>query len=180
MKMIGWLRSKERDSQRSKLYKAEGVLIPVTERLSSIEHIEKYVKYIWSLKRVQTAFPKAMRWNTPRVNDGRGRGSAAADTHAIYLPKYFRDTATVLHELAHVITRREYGTKIAGHGWQYCGVYLQLVLYVFGRGAHDILKASMKTHRVRFSEPIKRVITEERREQLRAILVEARAAKRKG
>ena len=67
-----------------------------------------------------------------------------------------REGGIVLHELAHVICQREHGLRVAGHGWQFCSIYLKLALYMMGREAHDALKKEMKVNRVRFTEPRKR------------------------
>jgi hypothetical protein len=84
----------------------------------------------------------------------------------------------VLHELAHTITVREYGVYVAGHGWQFCAVYLGLVLCILGREKHDVLKAAFKAHRIRFTPPRpKRQLMSEQRTQLTERLAAAREAK---
>lgn len=55
----------------------------------------------------------------------------------------------------------------AYHGWEWCEIYLDLVRYMLGRETHLELKQSFKLHRVRFSPPIKRHLTEEARQVLR-------------
>lgn len=164
-----------RDSQRSKVYKAENIAFKghakANESLPEIEDIERYVRHVWSLKRVQDAFPRAVvnwRLGAPAVHDGRGRRSACGAVGFISMPKRARVAWIVLHELAHTISRRiDY--NIAGHGWQYAATYLTLVRLVLGVEAHDLLKAQFKAHRVRYREPRSRApLSPERR----AILVE--------
>lgn len=178
--------SKERDQQRSRVYKAEKVLSKFAEPLPKVNDVERYVKEVWKSKRVQNAFPKAVRpyvhgfgqtyGSEPTVKDGRGIRKAKGHQHWIAIPLWARNSYIVTHELAHTITRREHGTKVAGHGWQYCEIYLTLVLYMLGREAHDVLKASFKQHRVRFTKPRERKpLSPERREQMIAILAYARA-----
>jgi len=57
-------------------------------------------------------------------------------------------------------------------------VLLDLVRFVMGREAHDVLKASFKEHKVRFTAPrAKRQYTPEQLEILRARLAAGREAK---
>lgn len=175
---------KERDSQRSKVYKAENTafanLAIANERHNSVQNIQRFLNYIYSLKRVQDSFPAARlgEWSV-NVKDGRGRRrTACADVRMINMPGFSRISWVICHELSHTITIRELGSRVAGHGWQFCANYLRLVLLVLGREAHDALKAKFKQHRVRFTEPRKRApISPERKAQLLATLAAARAAR---
>jgi putative metallohydrolase (TIGR04338 family) len=171
--------TRERDSQRGKLYRCEGVLRHAGETHESVQDVEKFLRYVWSLKRVRDAFPKATSWDPPGIHHGGGRQNAAADSFRLFLPKWARRTNIILHELAHTITRREYGLGVAGHGWQFCAAYLSLVLYVMGRESHNLLKKSMKAHRVRFKEPRqKKPMDPERRVRMAVILASARAKRK--
>lgn len=171
----------KRDTQRSKVYKAERVAfeghVEANEVLPAVEDIERFVRHVWSLKRVQDAFPRAVvewRLGRPAVHDGRGRKSACGAMGFISMPVWSRKKWVVLHELAHVISRRT-DCYIAGHGWEYAACYLLLVRYVLGVDAHDRLKAEFKAHRVRFREPRKRApLSPERRAALVATLAAAR------
>jgi putative metallohydrolase (TIGR04338 family) len=168
-----------RDSQKAKLYRADDALSDFKEPLPTVKDVERFVKKVWNSGRVQKAFPTATRtWSAPpRVKDGRGTRVARGWTNAISIPGWARRSDVVLHELAHSIHRRE-GLGGAGHGWEYCSVLLTLTLYVFGRDAHDALKAAYKANRVKFRAPKKRApLSEERRSQLRAQLAVARAAR---
>lgn len=161
-----------RDTQRSRVYAAENAAFrgyPVaSDRLADVESIERFVRDVWSRKRVAASFPSVARWqraqlagggllrgSLPTVKDGRGRRRAGATTSFITMPVWSRSKWVVLHELAHVITCREHPSA-AGHGWEYCEVYLRLVRCVLGVEAHKQLKASFKAHRVRFRKPRKR------------------------
>jgi len=53
---------------------------------------------------------------------------------------------------------------MAWHGWQFCDIYLRLVLYVMGREAHDALKASFKVARIKYRQPRTREWTPEQRQ----------------
>jgi len=170
---------RERDSQRSKVYSAEEVLKAFEEPLPSVQDIERFVACVWKSQRVKSAFSRATpRASEPRVKDGRGRRKACGSSSAISMPVWSRNNWIVLHELAHVICQREHGMRVAAHGWEYCAIYLRLVLYVLGREAHDKLKASFKQHRVRFRARAKRrELSEVQREALRERLKHAREAR---
>ena len=161
-----------RDSQRKKVYTAERAAFPdyplsSQPALPNITDVEAYVAKVWSSKRVQSLFATAHEATyPPRVTDGRGRRSACAFDNEIRMPKKMRHEWVVLHELAHVISRRRMQT-IAGHGWEFCATYLQLVLYIMGRDRHDALKREFKAHKVRFSAPRKtRSLTPEQKAAL--------------
>lgn len=173
-----------RDTQRSKVYKAERVAFrdhaEANEGLREVADIEAFVRHVFSLKRVQDAFPRAVtewRAGTPKVRDGRRRRSACGGIGFISMPLWSRCKWIVLHELAHTIAfRTQY--HIAAHGWEYAATYLKLVRCVLGVEAHDLLKAQFKAHRVRYKAPVKRApLSPERRAQLAATLAAARAAR---
>lgn len=150
---------RERDTQRSRVYKCDPVVIMRAKPLARVVDVERYVAKVFASKRVQAAFPKSMSWKQglPSVGDGRGRRVACGWAGGIKIPLWARNEGVVLHELAHVICQRETNSLlIAGHGWQFCAIYLRLVLYMMGRETHDALKAEMKVNRVRFTEPRKR------------------------
>lgn len=146
-----------RDSQRSRVYASDKALIAISKPLPTVADIERYITSIMSMKRVQDEYPKAFRgWDAPRVRDGRGHRSARGCEAGITMPTWCRNEAIVIHEIAHTIARRVYGVhSIAGHGWEFCAIYLQLTLYAMGREAHDVLKAAFKANRVRFRAPRK-------------------------
>jgi putative metallohydrolase (TIGR04338 family) len=146
---------RERDTQRSRVYKCDWAMEPLSKPLPAVRDVERFVKKVFNSKRVQAAFPKACRWSRlPTVGDGRGRRRAFGWEGGIKIPVWARTDFVVIHELAHTITMRE-GNREAFHGWQFCSVYLKLVLYLLGREAHDALKAAFKANRVRFTEPRK-------------------------
>jgi putative metallohydrolase (TIGR04338 family) len=143
--------------------------------------MERYVKRVWKSKRVMDAFPVLQTQVLPAVLDGRGRRRAGGSYTMITMPKWSRREGIVLHELAHTITHRVHGYKVAGHGWQYCEVYLKLVLYMMGREAHDALKAAFKRNRVRFTKPReKRPMDPAKKAELVARLDAARRARQAG
>lgn len=170
---------RERDTQRARVYKCDPVVREFAKPLTSVKDVERFVRKTFASKRVQAAYPKAMRWSLPRVGDGRGRSNACGGFGGIKIPVWAREEATVIHELAHTICLREGGNE-AYHGWQFCAIYLKLVLYMLGRPAHDALKAAFKANRVRFTEPRKRrPLDPERRAALIERLSQYRARPKK-
>lgn len=172
------MKGEYRDTQRNKVYKAEHVLEKYAEPLPEMKDLERFAKKVWASRRVKKAFPKA----TSRflaIGDGRGHSRYATGGWAgIDMPRFARNSQITLHELAHVIDQRENGSQWAGHGWRYCAVYLKMVLYVFGREAHNDLKASFKKHRVRYKPKRKRNMSEEQRTALRERMAVAREARK--
>lgn len=162
---------KSRDTQRAKLYRADDVLSKFAVPLTTVEDVEAFTNKVWASKRVQKAFPKAMWQGEPRVKDGRRTRIARGGHFHISIPRWARHSNVVLHELSHTITQRIYGSNVAGHGWEYCGVFLKLTLYIMGREAHDAFKASMKKHKVRF-KPKRRVVKYRPKGFDRTVLIE--------
>jgi putative metallohydrolase (TIGR04338 family) len=150
--------------------------------LPKVIDVERYVAKVFKSRRVQASFPKSMQWRSglPSVSDGRGRSKACGWYGGIKIPLWARNEGIVLHELAHVICQREYNSlTIAGHGWQFCAIYLRLVLCMMGREAHDALKREMKLNRVRFAPPRKsKPLDPERRAALIARLATYRTRSR--
>lgn len=148
-----------RDTQKARLYAADDVLHKYAKPMPEIRDMEKFVERVMSSKRVQASYPTAfaMYRKMPVVKDGRGRRAAGGWSGGITMPLWSRKTDVVIHELAHCIAARNWCREdIAGHGWQFCSVYLRLVLLFMGREAHDELKASFRQHRVRYTAPRKR------------------------
>lgn len=170
-----------RDSQRSRVYAADHSLDSFG-RLETVPEIERFVSKLWKSERFKKAFSVASSWHCgqPKVKDGRRRRRARGNYYEISMPRWSRTIGVVVHELAHTVHMREYGSHCRGaaHGWEYCSVYLRLVLYSMGREAHDTLKAAFKKHGVKYRAPKKRApLSEERRAQLTEQLAAARAAK---
>jgi len=175
---------RERDQQRSRVYTSDKALIAISKPLATVPEIERYVRRVFGMKRVQDAYPEATSprfWGRlPSVGDGRGRRRACGSSSGIKIPKWARNEAVVLHELAHTICLRMYDRRIAAHGWQYCSIYLALTLHAMGREAHDVLKKAFRENRVRFTEPRKRKPMDPvRKAELVARLAAYRAAKQK-
>jgi putative metallohydrolase (TIGR04338 family) len=149
---------RERDTQRARLYLCDPVLVMLAKPLPKIVDVERFADKVFASKRVQAAFPKSAKWrHSFKIGDGRGRSRNSCGWYGgITIRPCHRNEAIVLHELAHTICQREYGLNVAGHGWQFCSVYLKLALYMMGREAHDALKKEMKVNRVKFTAPRQR------------------------
>lgn len=176
--------ARERDSQRSKVYRAERQADITGERFPEIPGVEAYLRRVFSHKWFKRRYPRAFRF---RVHDGRGRRSAlgwsAGLTIEMKLPKWARTEGIILHELAHGLTDQKAGYRIrhAAHGWEFCETFLALVYHYQGGVAGNRLKESFGENRVRFRKPrVGRKLTPEQRsaaiERLAAAR-ETRAAK---
>lgn len=164
-----------RDSQRKRLYVAERVLGKFAKPLQDVQDIERFLKKQLQRKAILRRYPDATR--TVRVSDGRGRRNACAyGDWKIAIPLWARNTHIVIHEMAHIVTHRQYGSKVAGHGWEYANVFLDLVRFIMGNEAHDALKQSFKDHKVKFTKPrTRKPLSTEEKMALAARLAEARA-----
>jgi len=154
-----------RDSQRSKVYTAEGAIRGMGETLPQVDDMQAYVdrlvKYAWFRRR----YPAVNKIN---VRDGRGQRNAIAKWgNIIAMPKWSRREPIVLHEVAHHCTDSVYGKRgVAAHGWQFAATFLELVRYAMGEEAAKALRASYREHKVRYAEPRKgKTLTEAQRKE---------------
>jgi putative metallohydrolase (TIGR04338 family) len=164
-----------RDSQRSKVYAAERLIrdAHMGERLHSVQDVERFTRRVFASKRVLKRWPW-LDGHSVEVHDGGGMRSAYAyNAYKIAIPLWARNAFVVLHELAHIIHRaggrecwqtphkvQQHGIAMPSHtedplwhqahGYAFCRIHLDLVLLFIGREAHDALKASYKTQRVRY------------------------------
>jgi putative metallohydrolase (TIGR04338 family) len=155
---------KPRDSQRSKVYKAEHLFTGENGHLqkknASLDFWNKYlnervVKSKWFGKNFRITYD--FRFKT---KDGRGCRSANARTYhlgyqsdyarlgIITLPLWARQEIVVLHEAAHVVTHPKY----ADHGPEFCRNFLKLVRHFMGVEVEKKLKKSFAEKKVRWKE----------------------------
>lgn len=137
----------QRDTQRSKVYKAESVLDKPSKKFETIKEVEKYLKRIFDSVWFKKNFPHKKQF---KVGDGRRRRSASGGHWGnsgvrMSLPKWSRYESLVLHELAHGLTPLQY----AWHGPEFCCVYLRLVEQYMGKEAHQLLQFSFRDNDVR-------------------------------
>ena len=142
-----------RDSQRSKVYKAEQSLPwwKDVDRLETMEELQGWVDQLWQHRWLRRQFPSAPR--RVEVRDGRRRRFACAGTRTIWMPRWSRSKMIVLHELAHVCEGSESSRLrliTAWHGREFCAAYLALVQHYLGAEKATELRAAFKAHRVRF------------------------------
>src|SRR6476469_2473039 len=104
-----------RDYQRARIYRAEEYLDRNRfVKFSSIEECREYANVVWSAPTLRARFPKALKRKAPPIKVARSKVSNLA-----YLPPNERVTLCelgwcdywVLHELAHIITEREFAVK---------------------------------------------------------------------
>lgn len=139
---------RQRDVKKGKLYKAEqAVRKEISKKeFETVDECHKYVHNIVNSKWFRKHYP-----NCPtevEIHDGGGMRSAYGGLQGgkvwMGLPKWSRYDIVILHELAHNITP----DKLAAHGREFCANLLKLVKRFVGKEAHDILRQSMKDHKV--------------------------------
>jgi hypothetical protein len=164
------------DSQKRKVYAAEGAafadLSSKDVDLRSHTQCEIWINRQLQRARLRTALREIGVVIPDRVRIHPVGHSGGGGRNAINASKWMRNKMSLLHELAHVLN--DYGGYMgkAGHGWEYCRVYLLVVRHVLGSGWEKKLKVAFKKHGVRFRP--KRELSPERR----AALVERLASYR--
>lgn len=141
--------TRARDSQKSKLYKAEGVLDPISRRLETIPEIQAFLTRVLTKATVQRRYGEYLQGEI-KVRDGRGASIARGGAHYIKMPKWSRCEHIVLHEIAHTICTRRHGSDVAAHGREYAAIYLDMIRFGMSADAAEKLKESFKENRVRF------------------------------
>ena len=161
-----------RDTQRSRLYKADDVLDGLRVSALAKRHLTDSVKhsalrvirdgrmeplYYPSVESAQDYVDAVLasawfrrRWGHKRipVQHSHGHGSAAWYDGSISLSvQHRRWEATILHEIAHILTPHPY----AHHGPEFAGVLLTLVKHVMGSEHAATLRESFKANRVRYA-----------------------------
>lgn len=161
-----------RDSQRSKVYAAENA-ITKGRLFEEMDSVKAFVAKVQASSSLQKKYGEFLSPHI-HVGDGRARRKAGGNAQGIWMPKWSRSELIICHELAHTISSRKYrvrwtaggsADKIAGHGWEFCEVYLDLVRVMLGNSTAEELKQSFTKHKVRFRP--KKTISPERMEKLR-------------
>jgi len=136
-----------RDTQRSKVYKAEWRIPNRGKKFETMDEVNAYVEHI-----CRSSFWKKMKGaRAIDIKDGRGRRSACAfDTITIALPKWARQEIVILHELTHTLVNFDYHNPVPCHGREFTSTMLKLVKRYMGKKAHEELKASFKQLNVHY------------------------------
>lgn len=156
---------KVRDSQRSKVYKAEDSLKELRlefpklyERFESMGSIQGYVDRITNSKwwGKYEAPDMGETNDTPlrnpkkvTVKDGRGlRRATAYRLHCeIQMPCWARYRLLILHELTHILQSQR-----PGHGRQFCRIFMDLVRRFAGKKESEALKQAFKNGKVKWTK----------------------------
>jgi putative metallohydrolase (TIGR04338 family) len=170
-----------RDSQRQKVYNAETAAFGWDGPTIEWSAVEAYAAKVMKSAYVRRKYGEKKITVLP----SRGRGAHAIPAGAflrggsivtydaqILVSRSARREWVIIHEMAH-----HYAALGCRHGWKFCEVYLDLVRHFLGKDAHDALKASFKSHKVRYSKPVKRTFTPEQRKQMADRMAAVRAAK---
>jgi len=136
--------TRPRDSQRARLYRAEGE-VDAGRRLATVERMQAWVDGL-----VATDWFVA-RWGVRsfEVRPGFGHRRATADTvnGVLQMPKWARSELVLLHEVAHCLTPATF----ASHGPEYAGVLLALARRGMGPGTAQRLEDAFAVERVRWT-----------------------------
>lgn len=169
--------SRQRDSQRSKVYAAEHILLKEgmagRERLDTVEEMQAWVDKIVASAWWRKRYPRVTKIE---VRPGAGQRRALAFPHRriISMPRWSRRKGIIIHEIAHLVVP----TNVASHGWEFCSEYLAILRHFLGKADHDALKAEFDKRRVKYRKPRQRApLTAEQKAVLVERLAVARAAK---
>lgn len=162
------LRTRVRDSQKTRLYSAEHELHEHSSgsgwrhcasggRLETIEEIQVYCDKVTGSAWFRRHFPGGPKHI--EAQHGGGAGSARAGYRYIKMPLWSRCRLIILHEIAHCVSdhnRNRADRRDAGsHGRHYARTYLTLVTHYLGVEYGVRLKAAYKKHRVKWHPPRK-------------------------
>jgi len=131
------MNSRARDSQRSRVYRAEREAFDFDGPLMSLGECVDLIHLAFA-----RYFPGS---RVPLVADGRGRRRAGGSSSRISLPRWSRLRWVVLHETAHAVIP----PRAAWHGPEFAGCYLRLVRRFMGTEAAGRLRASYVAHRMK-------------------------------
>ncbi len=165
-----------KDTQMTKVYNAEseafygkgdnwgGVKIPKS-KFATTKSCQSFMRNIVTEPAFKRWYPDAYHKLSQypiQVKAGRKNASAVGENfktgekNQITLPEWARKRYVMLHELSHLIQYWEYNLhstlgrrSVAGHGWEFCAIYLKLIRRVMGADASSALRASFKKRGVK-------------------------------
>nr|WP_280275418.1 TIGR04338 family metallohydrolase [Nocardia wallacei] len=159
-----------RDTQRAKVYDAEGLVrrmferadeygsrtvdlhgsqltLPIERRFASVESVQTYVDRVLSLNWVRAQWERSQRPLTVRARAGASAAHYEVETAVLAVPLHTRGAAwalrelVILHEVAHHLEPG--GAEPAAHGPEFCSRYVELVDGVIGPEAALLLRTTM-------------------------------------
>ena len=139
---------RQRDSQRSRVYKAENAVFDMHAGVLNQEEVLAVRNKILSSRHWRKA--KGSKWVLLRFK--RSTYQRALFHHkdkSISLPPWAMNKHVVIHEMAHSLTFKEDKT-LPGHGKIFCSHYLNLVAELLGEGEAERLEISFWEHEVRY------------------------------
>lgn len=161
-----------RDSQRQRCYDAEAETFEHGGRKRSVENNElrSHAEVVAFAEHVMESATwgklVAVYGGCDRVEVLSKRTGSRSDANnmrrRIRIAADDRQRWVVLHELAHVVCPGS-----VRHHWPWAQAYLKLVSRFLGRATAARLKAAFRKHKVKFSPPRTRNLTETQREALR-------------
>lgn len=142
-----------RDTQRSKVYKAEDYFCHKNPNLyASVAECKAYTTEITGSAYWQSQGGK----KRIAIGDGRGRSNACAQSKGIHntidkikLPKWARSRIVIIHEMSHILTdQTDFGTS--AHGAVFCKHYLNLCFELLGAVRAMALKQKFDEYKVQY------------------------------
>lgn len=153
----------KRDSQRSKMYKAERAFWNThpagSYRPKGLEELKEQVWAIWKDETVRKAFPEITSKSVPGVRRKRGGGAHASPyRNHLAFSKTTCQPWVVIHELSHMIHFYIAGSYDgeAWHGPEFAAIYLRLTEICYGFETREGLAAAFRQHRLKISPKIVR------------------------
>jgi len=143
---------KARDYQRSKVYAAEWAAHGHTPvEFATHDETVRYANQI-----MRSEFWQDRGLIEVAVGTSAGRGGIAYGKGLIRISAPARKRWVVIHELAHCATSQNYantGDTWAGHGWQFCELYVDMVDEFLGGEIASRLQDEMDARKVQRSDP---------------------------
>ncbi len=148
-----------RDFQKTKLYDAEDIVWGATKDTvpmfrdedGVVKWVNKICRYTRIIKKygriidegppIDVTFCKRSTWSLAESTLIKFAAGKDCEVHALL----------VIHELAHVFQYRLHpNAQVSAHGQEFCRIYLDLILIVFGREMHDFMIDSFEAHGVKY------------------------------
>lgn len=171
------------DSQRSRVYRAESSVLwseKASAQLTEAETrdwVKRAVKYA---RTMGFSISRDVEVEFQNRRSGRAHAIRGGLTSYLYFSTPARKPWVVMHEVAHLVLPRrhpDFDGDDRSHGWVWADIYLRLVGKLLSAADRDALKASFRTHDVRFRPKRQRVLTPEQKAAAADRLAKARASR---